>query len=128
MSKTVSSQHYLQNCKGKKCSNIKTFVFCSLPYILQLGYAIIITVTSICTLIHLLGYFVYYHKHGTKIKYAQEDMGFRRNIVLNLPNSSLTWHPAGPSPTKESHGLFWKFMIYKFVYFFLLISQVDINI
>ena len=33
-------------------------------------------------------------------------MGFRRNIVLNLPNSSLTLHPAGPSPTKESHRLF----------------------
>ena len=55
-------------------------------------------------------------------------MGFRRIIVLDLPNSSLTWHPAGPSPTKESHGLFWKFMVYKFLYFFLLISQVDINI
>ena len=71
-------------------------------------YAIIITVTSICTRIHLLGYFVYYHKYVTKIKYAQEGMGFRRNIVLNLPNSSLTWHPAGPSPTKESHRLFFE--------------------
>ena len=57
---------------------------------------------------YLLGYFVYYHKYVTKIKYALEDLGFRRNIVLNLPNSSLTLHPAGPSPTKESHRLFWE--------------------
>ena len=55
-------------------------------------------------------------------------MGFRRNIVLNLPNSSLTLHPAGPSPTKEPHRLFLEIYDLQSYIFFLLISQVDINI